>query len=320
MEMQVNAIFQAGVTTSNQQISATYIPAENIRERTKELKDDAILNVHGLLVIDTPGHEPFKNLRSRGSGLYDIAILVVDIMHGLELQTIKSLRRRAHVKRLSARRKKCSKSTFVEKQTRPKSIGNEEYRVDILYVWKTCRNAPIGKAMKLQSKDVQLVFEHRLTQIVIEFKEQGLNTELYNKNNDRGETYSIVPTSSISSEGIPEMLLLLVQWAQKTMIEKLTYNSDIQSTVLEVKVIKDLGTTIDVVLVNGVLHEGDDIFVCGLQGSIHTTIRTLLTPHLMKELRVKGSYIHHKEIKAAQGIKITAQVMLVCKLFLQLDS
>ncbi|CAI9303593.1 unnamed protein product [Lactuca saligna] len=118
-------------------------------------------------------------------------------------------------------------------------------------------------------------------------EEQGSNTELYNKNKDRGETYSIVPTSAISGEGIPEMLLLLVQWAQKTMIEKLTYNSDIQCTVLEVKVIEDLGTIIDVVLVNGVLHEGDEIVVYGFQGSIHTTIRSLLTSHLMKELRVK---------------------------------
>lgn len=34
---------------------------------------------------------------------------------------------------------------------------------------------------------------------------------------------------------------------------------------LEVKVIEGHGTTIDVVLVNGVLHEGDQIVVCGLQ-------------------------------------------------------
>ncbi|KAI9165260.1 hypothetical protein LWI28_010582 [Acer negundo] len=233
-----------------QQIGATYFPAENIRERTKELKADAKLKVPGLLVIDTPGHESFTNLRSRGSGLCDIAILVVDIMDGLKPQTIESL-----------------------------------------------------KLLKMRNTE----FIIALNKIVTQFMEQGLNTELYYKNREMGETFNMVPTSANSGEGIPDLLLLLVQWTQKTMVEKLTFSNKVQCTVLEVKVIEGHGTTIDVVFVNGVIHEGDQIVVCGLQGPIFTIIRALLTLHPMKELRVKGTYLHHKEIKAAQGIKIAAQ-------------
>jgi translation initiation factor IF-2 len=39
-----------------------------------------------------------------------------------------------------------------------------------------------------------------------------------------------------------------------------------------------------------------------------TTIRALVTPQPMREMRVKGQYTHHKEIKGAQGVKIVAQV------------
>lgn len=53
------------------------------------------------------------------------------------------------------------------------------------------------------------------------------------------------------------------------------------------KALPGMGTTIDVILVNGKLKEGDTIVVAGTEGPIMTQIRGLLTPEPMKELRVK---------------------------------
>ena len=55
----------------------------------------------------------------------------------------------------------------------------------------------------------------------------------------------------------------------------------------QVKAIQGLGTTIDVILVNGNMNEGDTIIIAGQEGPIVTQIRALLMPQPMKELRVK---------------------------------
>jgi translation initiation factor 5B len=271
-----------------QQIGATYFPLATLQEQTKRLQKDgktAEIRVPGLLVIDTPGHESFTNLRSRGSSLCDMAILVVDLMHGLEPQTIESIK--------LLRQKKTPFIVALNK-------------VDRCVDWKPVDGQPIRDALKRQSRVAMQQFEEHTKMIVAQFAAEEINVELYWKNKDFRKYVSLVPTSAISGEGVPDLLVLMIQLLQKMLTTKLQQRNELNCTVLEVKVVEGLGTTIDVVLVDGVLHEGDTIVVCGLSGPIVTPIRALLTPQPGKELRVKGTYVHHKKLRGAVGVKIAA--------------
>lgn len=73
------------------------------------------------------------------------------------------------------------------------------------------------------------------------------------------------------------------------------------------KVIPGLGTTIDVILRNGILREGDTMVLTGNEGPFVATVRALLMPQPLKELRVKNAYVSHTAVMAAQGIKVTAK-------------
>lgn len=270
-----------------QQIGATYFPADAIKQKTNVVNQDGSfeLKVPGLLVIDTPGHESFSNLRSRGSSLCNIAILVVDIMHGLEPQTLESMR-------------------LLRDRKTPFIVALN--KIDRLFGWKKVDNNGFRESMALQNKSVHNEFKKRLDETKLAFAEQGFNSELYYENKSMSKFVSLVPTSAHTGEGIPDMLKLILQLTQDRMVGSLMYLSEVQATVLEVKAIEGFGMTIDVILSNGILKEGDRIVLCGTEGPIITNIRALLTPAPMRELRLKSQYVHNKEVKAALGIKISA--------------
>ncbi|KAI9138786.1 hypothetical protein BKA69DRAFT_1089282 [Paraphysoderma sedebokerense] len=276
-----------------QQIGATYFPVDAIKSKTELLdnmrnESSGVMfdyKVPGLLIIDTPGHESFTNLRTRGSSLCNIAILVVDIMHGLEQQTLESL-------------------NLLRQRKTPFIVALN--KIDRIYDWQAHPNEPVELTLSKQKPHVIKEFQQRVSQTITLFAEQGLNATLYYENKNFAKYVSLVPTSAITGEGIPDMLRLLVELTQSRMSDKLMYLSELEATVLEVKVVEGLGTTIDVILVNGWLRESDRIVTCGLDGPIVTNVRALLTPQPMKELRIKSAYVHHKAIKAAMGVKICA--------------
>lgn len=271
-----------------QQIGATNVPLHAIKEQTKVVNGYANRKflVPGLLIIDTPGHESFSNLRNRGSSLCDIAILVVDIMHGLEPQTIESINIL-----------KTKKTPFIVALN----------KIDRLYDWQTNPRKDVRDILTSQHTNTQNEFKTRTQSVILQFAEQGLNAALFYENPDAKSYVSLVPTSAITGEGMGNLLDLIVENCQTHLYKRLVFNNELQATVLEVKAITGLGTTIDTILVNGYLKEGDTIVVAGTDGPVVTQIRSLLMPQPLKELRVKNAYVEYKEIKAAQGVKIAAK-------------
>lgn len=245
-----------------------------------------VYRLPGLLIIDTPGHESFSNLRNRGSSLCDIAILVVDIMHGLEPQTIESI-------------------NILKSRKTPFIVALN--KIDRLYDWLTVNRKDVRDVLKSQSSNVIMEFEKRTKEVILQFAEQGLNAALFYENPDPRSYVNLVPTSAITGEGMGNLLYLIIESCQSWLAKRLMYSEELLATVLEVKAIPGLGTTIDAILINGKLREGQTMVVAGTDGPITTQIRSLLMPQPMKELRVKNAYIEYKEVIGAQGVKIAAK-------------
>ncbi|XP_007883581.2 LOW QUALITY PROTEIN: eukaryotic translation initiation factor 5B [Callorhinchus milii] len=271
-----------------QQIGATNVPLDTIKEQTKMVKnfDKDNIKIPGMLIIDTPGHESFSNLRNRGSSLCDIAILVVDVMHGLEPQTIESIN--------LLKTKKCPFIVALNK-------------IDRLYDWKKSPETDVVSALKKQKKNTKDEFDERAKSIIVEFAQQGLNASLFYENKDPRTFVSLVPTSAHSGDGMGNLIALLAELTQTMLAKRLAYSLELRAQVMEVKALPGMGTTIDVILINGQLKEGDTIIVPGVEGPIVTQIRGLLLPPPLKELRVKNQYEKQKEVWAAQGVKILAK-------------
>ncbi|MFH1182184.1 MAG: translation initiation factor IF-2 [Candidatus Woesearchaeota archaeon] len=274
-----------------QAIGASIIPIDVIKNICGSLLSAVKMDlaIPGLLLIDTPGHAAFTNLRKRGGNLADIAILVIDINDGAKPQTLEAIDILKHYK-----------TPFIVAAN----------KIDMLNGWRASQEScALLKNIQQQDENVVTAFETKIYNIVASLSGLGFQSERFDRVEDYTKQVAIVPCSAKTGDGIPELLMVIAGLAQKFLETSLTFSAHgaAKGTILEVKKDKGLGTTLDVIIYDGTLKVGDEIVIGALGEPIVTKIKALFEPLPLNEMRdKKAKYSQVKEVTAATGVKISA--------------
>ncbi len=273
-----------------QHIGASYFPIETIKEITGKLFDQLSKSenpVPGLLVIDTPGHEVFANLRMRGGSAADIAIVVVDVNKGLEAQTIESL-------------------DILKNRKVPFVIALN--KIDQISGWKKNNSILIAEQLKIQDPTILSYLDEKVYNVVGALSRLGYSSEAFWRVKDFTKELAIVPVSAVKGTGIPELLAVLVGLTQQYLSKRLErHETETKGIVLEVNDEIGLGPSANVILLDGTLKHGDRIVVAKKDSVTVTKIKALLLPKPLDEMRdPRDKFRHVDKVIAAAGLKITS--------------
>ncbi|HEC38707.1 MAG TPA: translation initiation factor IF-2 [bacterium] len=276
----------AGIT---QHIGASYFPIEDIKEFLRKSKQEFAekeFKLPGILIIDTPGHAAFLNLRKRGGAVADIAILVIDVTAGTMPITWESVR-------------------ILRDRKTPFIIAAN--KIDRISSWKSKKDADFLDSYNSQSSHVKDFLDEKIFQIMGDFLEEGFKgIERYDKIKDFTKQVAIVPTSGKTGEGISTLLLVLMGLVQQYLTTNLKFSEGpAKGVVLEVKKEKGQGKTMDVLIYDGVINKGDEFIVGGLDKPIKSKARALLIPKPLDEIRdPRQKFDSVESVSAASGIRI----------------
>ena len=290
----VQAREAGGIT---QHIGASFFPMETLMEICGPLirAYKGEIKIPGLLVIDTPGHEVFANLRRRGGSVADIAILVIDVMEGFQAQTYECL-------------------NILEARKTPFLVAAN--KIDRIPGWRPILDAPFMESYAKQDSYVRQDLDERIYSIIGTFSRLGYRAERFDRvrfgeiktYEELIKTVAIVPTSAKTGEGIVELLAVLIGLTQQYLRHRLAVTEGpAKGTVLEVREEVGLGTTINAIIYDGILKRGDTIVVGGKSGPILTKVRAILLPKPLDEIRdPRDRFNSVEEVHAAAGVKIVA--------------
>ena len=272
-----------------QHIGASFFPADTLKQICGVLLQTiggGDIKVPGLLVIDTPGHEVFTNLRSRGGSAADISILVVDVQKGLEMQTYESLE-------------------ILKRRKVPFVVALN--KVDSISGWRKGSSNFVTQSIKNQDKSVIDILDQKIYTVVGELSRQGFNSEALYRIKDFRKEVAIVPVSARTGEGIPELIAVLVGLTQVYLQRRLAVSPSALSRgiVLEVKQEPGLGETANIILLEGRLKTGDYVVLAKKEGAIVTKVKAIFLPKPLDEMRdPRDKFVAVNSIVAAAGVKI----------------
>ncbi|MCF2139976.1 MAG: translation initiation factor IF-2 [Candidatus Lokiarchaeota archaeon] len=276
----------AGIT---QHIGASFFPMSEILDfckANKALREK--ITIPGLLIIDTPGHTAFMNLRKRGGAVADVAILVIEMPTGPMQTTWEAVR-------------------ILRERKVPFIIAAN--KIDRIDGWKSIPNADFIQTYNKQSKWAKELLDKYIYETIGLFYEEGFpGIERYDRISDFTKNLAIVPTSAKTGEGIPTLLMVLLGIVQQYLQHKIKYtDGPAQGVVLEVKKEQGFGMTLDTIIFDGHLAKGQTIVVGSTNGPITTHVRALLTPKDMDEIRDPTNKFQQNDVVyAAAGVKILA--------------
>lgn len=277
------ALKEPGAIT--QSISSTLIPRETILKICGKLLErfKFSITIPGLLLIDTPGHEAFTTLRKRGGSIADIAIVVIDVMEGLMPQTRESLEILKHFK-----------TPFVVAVN----------KIDRIRGWKSEKDTFVEN-FDVQAEDVKADFETAFYKIAGQLSNEKFAAERFDRVTDFRTTVACVPISGKTGEGVPDLLTTLAGLSQQFLKQSLITTEQAKGSILEVKEVTGLGTTVDAIIYDGIVKKNDFLVIGGKSPRI-TKIRALLMPEPLKDIRTEKKFRSIDEARAACGVKINA--------------
>lgn len=270
----------SGIT---QQIGTTYFSKSTLEKLCGKLGKN--LAITGMIIIDTPGHSCFTTMRQVGAIISNLVIVIVDIIKGLEEETINCLK-------------------FV-KEHHGSNFVIALNKLDKISEWKSTQGGIFSECLK---KNKQIDIKPYINNIICQLAKLEINACLYYENRDINTYVSMVPISASTGEGVGDLIALIskiMEFETKKIITssiaKYSYGY-----IIDQRYEDKLGIFNISVNTIGTISNGDQVLIIDRDTKCitETKIKNIIMSDESKEMKEKNRYKTSDIVTGTQGIGI----------------